>query len=173
LVQGPTPDYIHRELFWDRRRTVYSEQPIGSRLYPDGFAKLDLKPGAEAGGVHVTLQRGLALEGRLVGPQGQPVERARMLCRLNVTPASHGWRGSVELQGGRFCLRGCDPLANYPALFLDTEHQWGATVTVSGKPAGNEPVTVRLTPCGSAKARLVDTSGNPVKNFPPLNANGA
>jgi RNA polymerase sigma factor (sigma-70 family) len=169
MVHGPTPDYIHRELFHDRIRGTLSKQPIGaeheSRLYPDGWVRLDVKPGSVTEGVHVTLSRGVTVEGRLVGPQGQTVKRARMLCQLNVLP-SHVRAGYVELYGGRFRLQGCDPSRTYPVLFQDAENDWGAAVTLLGKQAGGEPVTVRLGQCGSTKGRLVDTRGNPVKDFP-------
>jgi RNA polymerase sigma factor (sigma-70 family) len=166
-AQGPTDDYIHRELFWDRRRWTYSEKPNGWRVYPDGWVKLDVQPDAVAEGVQITLRRGVTLEGRLVGPQDQPIEKAKMVSRLNVIPASHAWGGPVQVRGGRFCLHGCDPSASYPVFFLDTDHEWGAAVTLSGKQAGGVPVTVRLVPCGSAKARLVNTRGQPLGNFPP------
>jgi hypothetical protein len=168
MVQGGTPDYIHQEIFWDRRHVTYSEKPIGWRMYPDGWTKLDLKPGEVKEGVNLGLHRGVTLEGRLVGPQGEPVDTARMASRLNVL-VSNVWAGPVDLYGGRFCIRGCDPSASHRVFFLDTQHQWGAAVSLSAKEAGSGPLTVRLAPCGSAKARLVDTRGQPLKNFPPGN----
>jgi hypothetical protein len=45
--------------------------------------------------------------------------------------------------------------------FLDTAHNWGASLELSGRHAG-EPVTVRLQHCGRAMARLVDPAGKPV-----------
>ena len=48
-----------------------------------------------------------------------------------------------------------------PVYFLDAEHRWGAAVEFSGKQAGEE-LTVRLEPCGQAKARFVGPDGKPV-----------
>ena len=45
--------------------------------------------------------------------------------------------------------------------FLDADHEWGATVELSGKQAGEE-LTIRLQPCGQAKARFVGPDGKPV-----------
>jgi RNA polymerase sigma factor (sigma-70 family) len=171
LIQGPTLDYIHHELFEKSPyRGVISDKPEGPRLYPDGWVKLDLKAGDEPEQVKITLRRGVTVEGRLVGPDGKPVAKAAMLCRLHVTAGyGHQWQHNpVDVYGGRFQLRGCDPEKSYPVLFLDSDHHWGAAVEISGKQAGGEPVTVRLAPCGTAKARLLNSQGKPAKNFPPM-----
>ena len=42
------------------------------------------------------------------------------------------------------------------------EHNLGATAILSGRSAADGPVTVRLQPCGAARARLVDPAGKPV-----------
>ncbi len=169
LIQGPTLDYIHRELFENLGSGVISEKPAGTRLYPDGWVKLDLKPGAEPEEVKVTLRRGVTVQGRLIGPDGQPVAKALMLCRLHVTTGfGHQWQHNpVEVFGGRFQLQGCDPTGTYPVFFLDPDHQWGAAVEISGKQAGGEPVTVQLAPCGAAKVRLLNSQGQPLQGFPP------
>src|SRR5262249_38779768 len=54
-----------------------------------------------------------------------------------------------------------DPEKPAPAYFLDAEHEWGAAVELSGKQAGEE-LTVRLQPCGQARARFVGPDGKPV-----------
>ena len=46
---------------------------------------------------------------------------------------------------------------SYPVYLLDPKNRLGATVEISGKQAGGDPVVVRLAPCGSATLRLLDT----------------
>src|SRR5262249_26249425 len=58
-------------------------------------------------------------------------------------------------------LRGLEPDKSYPVYLLDPRNKLGATVEISGKQAGGEPVVVRLAPCGSATLRLLDTEGKP------------
>ncbi len=53
------------------------------------------------------------------------------------------------------------------ASTLDPEHEWGATVELSGKQAGEE-VTIRLQPCGRATVRFVGPDGRPVARHQPL-----
>ena len=69
------------------------------------------------------------------------------------------------MKSGRFEVHGLDPDAKVPVYFLDPHHKLGATVSFSGKSAVGGPVTVRLQPCGTAKARLVDASGKPIAGY--------
>jgi hypothetical protein len=73
----------------------------------------------------------------------------------------------VEFSEGRFALTGCDPEVTYPALFLDAEHQWGAVALIPGKQVEGKPLTVRLSPCGSAVVRFVNGQGQPLEHYPP------
>jgi len=159
LVSGPGLDYIHEEI---GSSVLYADKPGGYRVYPDGHIKLDLAPKAEPKEVSITLRRGVTVEGRLLDPDGKPVARAQMVCRLLRTalPSSP----NVEIRDGIFALHGCDPEKDYPVLFLDAEHDWGAAVTLSGKQAGRERVTNRLSPCGRATVRFVDGDGKPLKD---------
>jgi hypothetical protein len=84
------------------------------------------------------------------------------------TPPTGGWRiwwwrylGRVR--DGQFELHGLDPETEVPVFFLDSQHELGATVQLSGKSAAGGPVTVRLERCGTAKARLVGPGGKPVE----------
>jgi hypothetical protein len=145
-----------------------SEDAKGFRVSPAGFARVDLKAGAKADAVTVKLRRGVTVEGKLVGPDGRPVARAKMLSPLNVHATAHRFTptSAVEVRDGTFRLRGCDPEKTYPVLFFDPENERGAAVEISPKKAGREPVTVRLAPCGSATARLIRRDGTPLKNYP-------
>src|SRR5262249_38659838 len=133
----------------------------------------DLKPEATAHEVAVTLRRGVTLQGRVVGPDGQAVARALLLSPLHVSDPGggfalhhdHAWE-PVPVRDGRFTLRGCDPQGSVPAVCIAFEKQWGAAVNLSGRQAG-KPVTVRLQPCGSAKARCATLDGKPVPKHRP------
>jgi hypothetical protein len=73
------------------------------------------------------------------------------------------WHGDHSSSGrdGRFELHGLDPDGEVPVHFLDPERRLGATAVFSGKSAVGGAVTISLTPCGSAKARLVNPNGKP------------
>ncbi len=73
------------------------------------------------------------------------------------TPFYRDERAGWPLRGAR-----PGPDAEVPVYFLDARHNLGATAMLSGQSAADGPVTVRLQPCGAARARLVDPAGKPV-----------
>jgi beta-lactamase regulating signal transducer with metallopeptidase domain/protocatechuate 3,4-dioxygenase beta subunit len=163
LVKGPTADYLHEEvssvelaghLHWPNTRT-----------YPDAQRKLSPKPDEGPVDVEFTLRRGVTVRGRLVDQDGQPVREALLVSRWylsrNGMTVNHAptWKA---LRGGRLELDGCDPGSSAPVLFLDAKNQRGAAVELSGKQAG-EDVTVTMRPCGSARVRIVNGQGKPVR----------
>jgi hypothetical protein len=76
--------------------------------------------------------------------------------------------GPVELRDGTFAIPALDPKATYPLHFLDAKRNLGAVVELPGKQAGGEEVTVRLSPCGTARARFLDARGKPLADYRPL-----
>ena len=157
LFQGPTPDYIHTEI---GRDVLATGKPGGGRVYPDAFVKVDLSSKEEPKELAVKLRRGVTVRGQLLGSDGKPVAKAVMLHRLHVS-IDLSWHFATEALDGVFEVHGLDPEKSVPVYFLDAEHQWGATVELSGKQAG-ETVTVRLQPCGKATARYLDDKGQPI-----------
>jgi RNA polymerase sigma factor (sigma-70 family) len=164
LVMGQDGHYVHEEI---GDRILDSGRPGGTRYYPDAVVKLDLPKETRVKEVAVTLKRGVSVKGRLVGPAGERVGKALMICRLQASPLSLQWQFPVELRDGQFELHGLDPAKSYPVSFLDAEKGWGTTVQLSGRQAG-EPVTIKLQPCGRAVARFVDPAGKPVAGYRPL-----
>ena len=73
----------------------------------------------------------------------------------------------LKVRDGRFELHGLDPAGATRIHLLDAEHEWGATVDISGKQAGEE-VTIRLQPCGRARARFVGPDGKPIAKHHPV-----
>jgi RNA polymerase sigma factor (sigma-70 family) len=145
--------------------------PDGQHVHVDGWHELNLKPEDKSPVVKMVLRRGVTVQGRLLGPDGKPVARANMLCRLPVGAYGFVTLGTVEVWEGCFTLTGCDPNKTYPVFFLDAEHQWGAVARVSARQAGKKPVTVRLAPCGSALVRVRNRQGQAVANY-SLNIHG-
>ena len=54
------------------------------------------------------------------------------------------------------------PDTEVPVYFLEPKGKLGGVVKFSGRSAASGPVTVRLEPCGAAKARVVGPDGKPV-----------
>jgi RNA polymerase sigma factor (sigma-70 family) len=155
-VLGPTRDFIEEVTPWGRVEKRSRDPARGLRTH--ALIAVDEVKAGEAKEVAVTLRRGVTLRGRLLDPDGRPVEAARMLSELNL-----GYRPGlglgvpVAVRGGEFELRGCDPEGSYRVYFLDTESKTGAAVTLKG--ADTKPVTVRLEPCGRAVVSVKDFLG--------------
>jgi hypothetical protein len=173
LINGPTAEYLFQPIPIDRLREVNPrevEARAGSKgekphYRPDAWVALDLKPGSEPQRVDVRLRR-VVMQGRLVGPDGKPIDRAVMFRRDGIPPS--GNVRPVDASGGRFAFPVQDLGASYPVLFLDAAHRLGAVADLPGQLARGRPVTVRLQPCGSATARFVNANGKPLANYRPV-----
>jgi hypothetical protein len=98
-----------------------------------------------------------------VGPGGQTVDRAEIVATLHFSYFHLRWRGdlTIHARDGAFELHGLDTEKTTRVHILDPDHEWGATAELSGKQAGEE-LTIRLEPCGQAKARFVGPDGKPI-----------
>ena len=164
VVRDPDDDYVLQAI---DSGIVLRGRPGGSRMYSHAHAALDLKPGMGSQEVNPVLRRSATVEGGVVGPDGQPVRNAWIFSRLILDPsreAARFWTGSYHgtLSNGRFQIHGLAADAEVLVYFLEPERKLGAVVNLSVKSAADGPVTVRLEPCGSARAWLVDLDGKPV-----------
>src|SRR5262249_39028924 len=110
--------------------------------------------------VQLRLVRGETVAGQVVGPDGEPIKAAVLLCSEKVSPLRRGAVQPLQGRAGRFEVPGCGPGRVYPVLFLDAVNGWGAAVDLtSGCGAGP---AMKLGHCGSARVRLLDAKGRPL-----------
>ena len=164
VVLGPSDDYVLRGI---DEGMVLEGKPGGRPYYAHAWIASDVKPNSGGLDVNVMLRPAMTVTGRVVGPDGQPIQDAWMISLACPSPSPSAWllwraqhHGSVK--SGRFEVHGLDPDVEVPVYFLDPHRKLGATADFSGKSAAGGPVTIRLQPCGTAQARLVDASGKPV-----------
>jgi hypothetical protein len=167
VVQSPSADYVLQEI---GDREFQQGQPGGRRMYSHAFIACDPKPGGTSPEVNVTLRRGVTETGRILGPDNQPVPDTWIISRIVLVPSGSAWgmwQGNYHgnARNGRFEFHGLDPNSDVPVHFLDPKRQLGATIHLPGKSAAGGQTTVRLQPCGMAKARLVDPNGQPVADY--------
>ncbi len=172
VVQGPDDDDVLRE--FGAQGGTYQAAPGRRRLYASAYRSVDLEPEAPDQEVDFTVRRGAAVHVRVAGPDGRPARGAWVYSRIILAGgATGGWkdwrvaydRSRGQVLDGRFALHGLEPASEVPAFFLDPERKLGATARFSARSASGEPVTVRLEPCGSARARLVDPDGRPLDRY--------
>jgi RNA polymerase sigma factor (sigma-70 family) len=166
IALAPSDDYMLREI---SDGMVFQGKPGGRRFYVHAFLACDPKPAGQSLDVNLEFRRGVTVNGRVIGPEGQPIQNALMISRVLLAPYPGAWlrwhsrfQSHGSAASGQFEIHGLDPDAKVPVYFLDPQHKLGATVNFSGKSADRGPVTVRLDPCGTAKARLIDAGGNPI-----------
>ncbi len=167
VVLGPSDDYVYQS---SGDQVVREIRPGGLRFYAHAFVAHEPKPGVEGPEVNVPLRRGGTVKGRVVGPDGRMMPETAMIARVFLMPSPGAWLSwrydpACRVRDGRFEIHGLDPDAEVPVHFFDIKSNLGATAMLSGKSGANGPVTVRLEPCGTARARLVDADGKPVAGF--------
>ena len=155
LVFGPTGDYLLDSIGSNR---IFNDRPGGLRYYAHAILPYEAEAGEPPREVAAALRPGATIKGRVEGPDGQAVADAVIISAL--------YPGS-KVRDGRFELHGVAPEGSARIAILDPAHEWGATAEVSGKPTGEEP-TIRLQPCGKAKARFVGPDGKPVARHQPI-----
>jgi RNA polymerase sigma factor (sigma-70 family) len=137
--------------------------PGGQPIFAHAIVPVDVSDGKDAQDVKISLRRGVAVKGKLIGPDGKPVGGAQVVSRLDTSASLMGFlEFRPSLVPPDFRLTGCDPEKSYPVVFFQEKKNWGALVQVSGK-APVKPLVVRMEPCGAAKARFVTAAGQPVE----------
>jgi hypothetical protein len=165
LVFGPTGDYVLEEIGSNK---LYNEQPGGQRYHAHAIIPYEVKAGDPPHEVAASLRPGATIKGRVEGPGGETITEGFILTTLRIEAFNPFWRGDyqIPIRDGRYELHGLDPQGSTRIHLLDPGHEWGAAVEVSGKQAG-EDLTIRLQPCGQAKARFVGPDGKPVAKHRP------
>jgi hypothetical protein len=123
LVTGPSHNYISAAV--GNNELTYGN-PGGLPRYYHAALAMQLTPGDQPKDVTITLRRGVALTGRLVGPDGKLVERAYLICAGQREPYTNAFPAEYEsisrpvlVREGQFVLRGCDPEQTYRVI-VDT-----------------------------------------------------
>ena len=158
---GPSDEYVYKPLTDDAR-------PLVTRTFSHASEAIAFKPGVESIEVNLTLRPGITVKGKVAASDGQPVAGAWILSRviMEPSPGSTSWQGSYHhttSRDGHFEIRGLDVDDAYPVYFLHPERNFGAMAVISSKSAAIGPLTIRLEPCGSARAHIVDPAGKPIE----------
>ena len=165
FVYGPTSDYVLEVI---GGRMLYSGMPGGERHYAHDIIPWEVRAGDSPHEINSELRPGAIVKGRLIGPAGQTVDKAEIVALLHFNYFHINWRGdlTIHARDGSFELHGLDPEKATRVSFLDADHQWGATVELSGKQSGKD-IEIQLLPCGQAKARFITPDGKPIPKISP------
>ena len=160
LVKAPNPNFMSVRT---TEGQLEGDPPSGTRLYPDGLLALNLDASAKVADLQIPINRGSTLTGHVVGPDGHAVQSGTVYSDAVDFPGFSGDFSDTAIEDGRFTLSGLEPEQTISAFVFDAEHQLGASLKLS-VPKDGQPVTVRLHPCGSARARFVNQAGKALAN---------
>jgi hypothetical protein len=165
LIFGPTGDYVLNEIGAGR---LYWDRPGGYRYFAHAVIPYDVKADDPPRVVATALRPGVTIKGRALGPGGETITDGFVITTLRIEAFNPRWRGdyNIPIRDGRFELHGLAPEATTRIQLLDPEHEWGASVEVSGRQAGQD-LSIRLQACGQATARFVGPDGRPIARHQP------
>ncbi len=150
LVKKKNANYILQHKF---SREIQSGKPGGSRVYAHALHEVNTSKDNDSIEVEIRIKPGHEVSGKIVDEQGNPIQSAVLATNLDVWDYSGEWRGgSGPTLGGTFRLKGLTADQEHPVYFLDPHQKLGAAVNLR---TSDEPVSVALKPCGSAKAKFI------------------
>src|SRR5262249_46386746 len=132
---GPTHEYRTQALHcwsllekepehWGWREPLPEER----RSYTQAEQEVQLTAAEKPPEVWLRLVRGQAVAGRVVSPDGAPVQTAVLLCGEKVSPLMNGEMQPLPVRAGRYELPGCVADRVYPVLLLDPVNGWGTVM---------------------------------------------
>jgi hypothetical protein len=151
LVKKKNANYVLQHKL---SREIQSGKPGGSRVYAHALHEVNTSKDNDSIEVEIRIKPGHEVNGKIVDEQGKPIGTALLATNLDVWDYSGEWRGvsGPPTLGGTFRLKGLTSDQEHPVYFLDPYQKLGATVKLR---ATDEPISVVLKPCGSAKAKFV------------------
>jgi RNA polymerase sigma factor (sigma-70 family) len=171
-----------------------NDKAVGEPHYYHAVVDVNVKKDDKVTEANVTLRRGVTVKGRLLGADDKPVASAVMFVAGGHRPRYENTMHPVLVRAGAFEVRGLDPEKTYRLLFLEHprlppnmvvpeppqnpfqlwmaellngKDKRGASVEVAPKKQGDEPLVVRVAPCGSVKLRFLDGAGKPLAAYSP------
>ena len=121
------------------------------------YCVVDVPATADSFTVDIHLTRGLTRQGKVIGPEGQPIKGARC---YGVRPT---WGYIKTLADDSFEILGLEPGHPRIVIFADQSRRLVGSVVINDQNLKTTlPLVVQLLPSGSIKGRLVDQDGLPV-----------
>ena len=134
-------------------------KPGGMRYYAHAFQKINPVVGEPFNELTIPLQPGATVRAKVLDSAGKPIDYAIAVSRLFVAAISPFWRSATryEIRDGVFEVSGLSESEEYPVYILDAKNRLGATALI--RKSDPEPTFI-LKPCGTAKARFVNSDGS-------------
>ncbi|MFI5461021.1 MAG: M56 family metallopeptidase, partial [Isosphaerales bacterium] len=150
-VETPDENYVRVLLRESYRGTVY----------PQGWAAIDVPKEGEPKPAAIEVRKGVTLEAKAIGPDGQVVREITGFCKGIDAKLIDRWDKAQPFEDGVFRLKGADPNKTYRVFFLQFKRRLGAVAELKFDPRAKGPIEVRLEPTARVHGAIVKPGGSP------------
>ena len=152
-VEAPDENYIRSPLKEYAYRTVY----------PHGQLAIDVPKEGTPPPVEIALRKGVTLEAKIIGPDGQTVKDVTAMYPGIDAKLIDIWNQGHEFSDGVFRIEGADPERTYRVFFIKPEQRLGAVAELKYDPKQPGPIALKLQPTATIRGKVVNPDGSPVK----------
>jgi 5-hydroxyisourate hydrolase-like protein (transthyretin family) len=145
-------------------RVPFAESyPYHTVAYPQGLARIEIGKDGEPEPVVITARKGITLEAKAIGPDGNVVPDIVGVCEGIDARLIENRNNGQTFADGIFRLPGADPARTYHVFLLQSERGIGAAVDLKPDPQAKQPIEVRLQRTSKVHGKLVTAGGKPME----------
>jgi 5-hydroxyisourate hydrolase-like protein (transthyretin family) len=138
--------------------------PYRTIAYPQGLARVDVSKVGELAPVVITARKGITLEAKAIGPDGNVVPDVAALCEGIDARLIENRNNARTYADGVFRLVGADPARTYRIFLLQSERRIGAAVDLKPDQEAKQPNEVKLQQTSKVHGKLVTAGGTPMRS---------
>ena len=141
--------------------------PYRTIAYPQGLASVDVSKVGELAPVVITARKGITLEAKAIGPDGNVVPDVAALCEGIDARLIENRNNARTFADGVFRLPGAGPGARNICVFLSSSPSdgiWGHCRSSRPDPHAKQPIEVKLQPTAKVHGKLVTAGGTPMRS---------
>jgi beta-lactamase regulating signal transducer with metallopeptidase domain len=141
-------------------RVVLKDSYRGT-VFPQGVAPIDVPKEGEPKPAAIEVRKGVTLEAKAIGPDGQVVREITGFCKGIDAKLIDVWDKGQPFSDGIFRLPGADPNKTYRVYFLQYKQRLGAVASLKFDPDAKKPIEVRLEPTAKVHGTIASPAGSP------------
>ncbi len=141
-------------------RVVLKDSSRGT-VFPQGVAPIDVPTEGEPSPAVIEVRKGVTLEAKAIGPDGQVVKEIMGFCKGIDAKLIDFWDKGQPFSDGVFRLKGADPNKTYRVYFLQYKRRLGAVASLKYDPTARKPIEVRLEPTARVHGVINSPTGSP------------
>ncbi len=152
-VEAPDENYIRSPL----KKYVYRT------VYPHGQLAIDVPKDGTPPPVEIVLRKGVTLEAKMIGPDGQTVKDVTAMYPGIDAKLIDIWNQGRDFSDGVFRIEGADPEKTYRVFFIKPEQRLGAVAEFKYDPRKPGPIELKLQPTATIRGKVVNPDGSPAQ----------